>query len=99
MSLVPKFLRTEHSGSAREKYLAQGSSKAQDAADRVEAKKQVEAEKREKKQAASKVRAAESKVRKCADSKVKPGAMKCGNLGSGIYCNKHRREGTTITNG
>ena len=91
--------RTEYSGSARDKYLAQGSSRAQDAADMAEAAKQLAAEKRTKKQATAKVNTAKSKVSKCARSKVKPGGMKCGPIGSGIYCNKHSKEGTIITNG
>lgn len=99
MSLVPKFLRTESSGSAREKYLAQGSKKAEDAADMAQAKKELAKEKADAKKAKAQVTTAEGKVRKCANSKVKPGAMKCGPLGSGIYCNKHRKEGTKITNG
>lgn len=99
MSLVPKFLRTEHSGSAREKYLKQGSSKAQEAADLAEAKRQLDKEKAKAQKKKADLSAAESKVSKCARSKVKPGVMKCGPLGSGIYCNKHRKEGTKITNG
>jgi hypothetical protein len=89
----------EYSGSARDKYLAQGSKAAQDAADMVEAKRQLDAEKRTARQATAKVNAAKSKVTKCANSKVKPGGMKCGKIGSGIYCNKHSKEGTIITNG
>jgi len=99
MSLVPKFLRTEYSGSAREKYLAAGSKRAQDAEDMAEAKRQLAKEKSEAARAEGKVNAAKGKVRKCANSKVKPGAMKCGGIGTGIYCNKHRKEGTIITNG
>ncbi len=89
--------RTEYSGSARAKYLAQGSSRAQDAEDQAEAAKQIAKEKAKKQKETAKVAGAKAKVMKCAKSKVKPGAMKCGQLGSGIYCNKHSKEGTTIT--
>lgn len=89
----------EYSGSARDKYLAQGSSRAQDAADQAEAARQLANEKRQKQQATAKLGTAQSKVSKCARSKVKPGAVKCGPLGSGIYCKKHSKEGTIITNG
>ncbi len=91
--------RTEYSGSAREKYLKQGSKKAQDAEDMAQAAKEIAKEKVQAQKATQKVNAAKSKVRKCARSKVKPGVMKCGALGSGIYCNKHSKEGTIITNG
>jgi hypothetical protein len=89
--------RTEYSGSARDKYIKQGSPAAQDAADMAQAARELAAEKRQAKVASAKVNAAKSKVRKCANSKVKPGMMKCGKLGSGEYCNKHRKEGQTIT--
>lgn len=89
----------EYSGSAREKYLAQGSKAAQDAADMAQAAKELANEKRAKQKATAKVNTAKSKVSKCARSKVKPGAMKCGAVGTGVYCHKHRKEGTTITNG
>lgn len=91
--------RTEYSGSAREKYKAQGSKAAQDAEDMEEARRQVRAEKNAAKVAAAKVASAQSKVAKCARSKVKPGQMKCGSVGTGIYCKKHTREGTIIANG
>lgn len=89
----------DYSGSARDKYLAKGSQAAQDAADQAEAARQLAAEKREARAATAKVNAAKGKVNKCARSKVKPGAMKCGAVGTGIYCNKHSKEGTIITNG
>lgn len=90
--------RTEYSGSAREKYMKQGSAAAHDKDIQREVNAQLREEKTQTKRKA-KLGAAESKVRKCAKSKIKPGGMKCGNLGSGVYCNKHTKEGTTITNG
>lgn len=83
--------------SARQQYLAKGSERAQDAEDMVEAAKQVAAEKRKAKQQTAKVNAAKSVVRKCSNAKLKPGAMKCGGVGTGIYCNKHSKQGRIIT--
>lgn len=90
--------RTEYSGSAREKYMKQGSQAAHDKDIQREVAAQLREEKTQK-QRKAKLGGAESKVRKCSKSKVKPGGMKCGALGSGVYCNKHTREGTIITNG
>lgn len=67
----------------------------------MEAQRQVREEQENKKAkvAAGKVAGAQSVVRKCAKSKVKPGVMKCGAVGTGVYCKKHTKMGTIISHG
>lgn len=90
---------TTYGPSARQTYLNKGSERAQDAADRVQAAREIENEKQQKQIEAGKVNLAKHDVRKCNTAKHKMGKAKCGPVGSGVYCHKHRKQGVIITNG